>query len=200
MVAGVADGVADADPEPAELFRSELIDDRAQAVVAAMAARLPKAQLPERQREVVGHDEQVTERRVLARQHLADGEARVVHPGQRLDEGQVEAVVSTHGDVGCVALPATARPPGALREPVEHEPSDVMTRAGIALTRIAKPDDDLQRFSRWPSGPRTARCGPNPGRSGRLGGTPASWEGLPTMVPGTAPRRGMRGPPHRPFA
>src|SRR4029079_9188794 len=98
MVAGAADGVADADPEPAELLRSELIDDRAQAVVAAMAARLPKAQLPERQRDVAARAEQVTERRVLARQHLADGEPRVVQPGQRLDEGQVEAVVPTHSD------------------------------------------------------------------------------------------------------
>ena len=94
VVDGAAVGIADADPEPAELLGAELVDDRAQAVVAAVAAALAEAELAERQREVVGDDEQVGQRRVLAGEHLADGEAGVVHVGQRLDEGQVEPVGS----------------------------------------------------------------------------------------------------------
>ena len=56
VVAAVADRVADADPEPAELLGPQLVDDRAQAVVAAVAARLAEAELAERQREVVRDD------------------------------------------------------------------------------------------------------------------------------------------------
>ena len=40
------------------------------------AATFAEAQLAERQREVVGHDEQVDQRRVLASEDLADGQAR----------------------------------------------------------------------------------------------------------------------------
>ena len=61
-----------------------------QAVVAAGAAALAEAQLAERQREVVGHDQQVDQRGVLAGQDLADRQARVVHERERLDQDQVE--------------------------------------------------------------------------------------------------------------
>ena len=94
VVASVADRIADPDPEPAELLGLQLVDDRAQAVVAAVAARLAEPELAERQREVVGDDEQVAERGVLAGEHLAHRQARVVHVGQRLDEGQVEPAVA----------------------------------------------------------------------------------------------------------
>ena len=49
----------DPDPEPAELLGAELVDDRAEAVVAARPAALAEAELAERQGEVVGDDEQV---------------------------------------------------------------------------------------------------------------------------------------------
>ena len=76
----------------------ELVDDRAEAVVAARPAALAEAELAERQREVVGDDEQVDERRVLAGEDLADGEPGVVHERQRLDERQVQAVEAAHRD------------------------------------------------------------------------------------------------------
>ena len=47
-----------------------------EAVVAARPAALAEAELAERQGEVVGDDEQVAERRVLAGEDLPDGEAR----------------------------------------------------------------------------------------------------------------------------
>ena len=56
VVDGVPVRLADPDPQPAELLGPELVDDRAQAVVAAGAAALAEAQLAERQREVVGDD------------------------------------------------------------------------------------------------------------------------------------------------
>ena len=48
-----------------------------EAVVAARLPALAEAQLAERQREVVGDDQQVGQRRVLAGQHLAHGDARI---------------------------------------------------------------------------------------------------------------------------
>ena len=136
--------LADPDPQPAELLGPELVDDRAQAVVAARPAALAEAQLAERQREVVGDDEQVDQRGVLARQHLADREAGVVHVGQRLDERQVEAPEAAHGDVGRVALAALAGPAGALGDPVHDQPADVVARAGVLRAGVAETDDDLQ--------------------------------------------------------
>src|SRR3954453_1557351 len=147
MVARVAHGVADPDPEPAELLRPELIDHRTEPVVPAMAARLAEPQLPEREREVVGDDEQVAERGALAREDFPYGEPGVVHDGEWLDEGELESLVPADRDVRGVTLPPTPRQAGSLREPVEHEPADVVTRPGIPLTRIAEPDDDLHHPS-----------------------------------------------------
>ena len=79
--------------------------------MAARAAALAEPQLAERQREVVGHDEQVGERGVLAGQDLAHGEARVVHERQRLDQREVQPAEAPTDHVGRVALPATAVQP-----------------------------------------------------------------------------------------
>ena len=59
VVAEAAIGRPDPDPQPAELLGAELVDDRAQAVVAARPAALAEAELAERQGEVVGDDEQI---------------------------------------------------------------------------------------------------------------------------------------------
>ena len=148
MVDGRPVRLADPDPQPAELLGPELVDDRAQAVVAARPATLAEAQLAERQGEIVGDDEQVDQRGVLARQHLADRQARVVHVGQGLDERQVEAPEAAHGHVRRVALASLARPAGALGDPVHDQPADVVARAGILRAGVAETDDDLQPFLR----------------------------------------------------
>ncbi len=62
--------------------RAQLLDDRAQPVVAAVRAALAEPELAERQREVVDHHQQVRQRRALAGQQLAHRDARVVHVGQ----------------------------------------------------------------------------------------------------------------------
>ena len=146
----------------------ELVDDRAQAVVAARAPALAEAQLAERQREVVGDDEQVAERRVLARQHLPHREPGVVHVGQRLDEGQVEAAEAAHDDVRGVALAALPGPAGTLGQPVHDQPADVMARPGVLGARIAQTHDDLHdHLHDTPTspGPRARGIGRNGTRS-----------------------------------
>ena len=148
VVAAVADRIADPDAQAAELLGAELVDDRAQAVVPAMAARLAETQLAERQREVVRDDEEVAERGVLAVQDLADRLTGLVHVGQRLDEGQVQAAVATTDDVRAVALAPTAIPAGPLSEPIHDQPADVVAGPGVLRTRVPETDDDLQRFLR----------------------------------------------------
>ena len=163
VVAGVPRRIADADTKTAELLGPELVDDRAQPVMAAVAARLAEPELPERKREVVGDDQHVGQRRMLPSEDLADSDAGVVHPGQGLHEGQVQAVVPALRDVGGIALPAAPGPAGPLRDAVQHEPADVVARPGILRTWIAETDDDLQPLLHER---RTARCGPNPVRRG----------------------------------
>src|SRR5688500_13505412 len=75
VVTAVSDRIADPDAQAAELLRAQLDDDRAQAVVPAVAARLAETQLAERQREVVRDDEEVSQGSVLALQDLANRQA-----------------------------------------------------------------------------------------------------------------------------
>ena len=125
-----------------------------QAVVAAGPAALAEAELAERQGEVVGDDEQVGQRRVLAGEDLADGDAAVVHEGQRLDERQVEAVVATGDDGARVPRPALAVPAGPVGQPVEDHPADVVPRLGVLVARVPQAHDDLHQASgiAWPAG------------------------------------------------
>ena len=109
------------------------------------AAALAEPQLAERQGEVVGDDEQVAERGVLAGEHLADGEPRVVHVGERLDERQVEAADSgpstTFEASRWRPLPG---PAGPLGEPVHDQPADVVARPRVLRPGVPETDDDLQ--------------------------------------------------------
>ena len=147
VVDAAADRVADPDPEAAELLGAELVDDRAQAVVAAVAAALAEPELAERQREVVGDDQQVAQRRVLAGQHLADGEAGVVHERQRLDERQVEA----RGSGPSRRSRRRAAGPGPPSRPARRSGRGPASRCCAASPRTApgipETDDDLHRPS-----------------------------------------------------
>ena len=180
MVHGALVGFADPDPEPAELLVAELVDDRAQAVVAALAAALAEAQLAERQGEVVGDDQQVGQRRVLAGQDLADREPRIVHEGQRLDQGQVQALEAAHGHAGGVALAAPARPAGTFGQAIDRQPADVVAGPGVLRPGFPRPTTSF-------TPPPGSQTGPDPVRHGRR-------EGQSPMVAGRAMR--CRGP-HR---
>ena len=134
-----------------------------------MPARPPtltEAQLAERQREVVRHDEEIAERRVLARQDLPDRPPGIVHVGEGLHERQVEAAESAHDDVRGVALTALAGPAGLFGETIHDQPADVVARARIRRSRVPEPDDDLHRPS------EDSTTGPDPGSDGPTGGPP----------------------------
>ena len=170
VVDGAPVRLADAHAQAAELLVAQLVDDRAQAVVATRAAALAEAQLAEGQREVVGHDEQVGEWRVFAGQDLAHGAARVVHERERLDQRDVQPAEPPADHVGGIALPATTRPAGPLREPVDHEPADVVPRPRVLRPGVPEPDDDLHPTLRGQhdrARSRSGRSDPPAGGPGR---------------------------------
>ena len=87
--------------------------------------------------------EQVVEGRALAREHLAHGEAGLVHVRHRLDEDEVEAVVATAHRRRSVTRLGMAGQTGALGDPVEHHPANVVARFFVLLAGVAQADDDL---------------------------------------------------------
>ena len=202
MVDGGSVRLTDPDPKAAELLRPKLVDDRPQAVVAAVAAAFAEAQLAEWQREVVGQDQHIRERGVLAGQHLAHGEPRVIHEGERLDQGQVKTPVPAQHHARVVTLPATARPTCTVGDPIDHQPADVVARPGVLRPGVAQADDEFHPLLRTGAvRTRTARQGPIPsgrasadGSSGRPRRTIAA---TPPWGQGAEPR-GRASPPPRP--
>jgi len=128
--------------------------------VAAGAAALPEPQLAERQGEVVDDHEHLGHGCPRPRQDLAHRDARVVHPGHRLHEEQVEALVSPADHGSRVAIAPAAGPAGPIGEAVEDQPADVVARPGVLLAGVPEPDDDLLDDGRSfrLSDPRTRRA------------------------------------------
>ena len=152
--------------------------------MAARAAALAEAELAERQGEVVGDDEHVVERCMLAGEDLADRDPRFVHVGERLGERQVKAVKPALDDGGGVARAAAPRPARPIGEPVEDHPAHVMARFAVLIARIAQADDDLHTLPRGtPTGPESLPAGPDGGLYRR------SARDRPGHAPGTTERR-----------
>ena len=106
-------------------------------------AALAEPQLAERQREVVDDDQHLGQRRALPREHLAHGDARLVHVRLRLDERAGRGPGTGRRRSTTRRASGPARPAGPIREPVQHHPADVVPRLPVLLARIPEPDDDL---------------------------------------------------------
>ena len=137
--------------------------------------------------------EQVAQRRVLAGEHLADGEPGLVHVGQRLDEGQVEP-----------AVPA-ARRRSRRRAAAHGRPSRPARRAGRAPAsrrcdasrRTAHPGSrDRRRPSPIPPDSTTDH-GPESRPTGRAAVTARSREGRRGWYRGTGYAVGPAAPSSR---
>ena len=113
----------------------------------AVRAGLAEPQLAEREREVVGHDQQVDQRHAVAGEQLADRDARVVHVRLGLGEHELLAPVPDLDALGRVALAATAGLPGPVGEPVEHHPADVVAGLRVLVARVSQADDELHERS-----------------------------------------------------
>ncbi len=129
------------------LLVAELLDDRAQTVVAAGAAALAKPELAERQGEVVAHHQDLRQGRMLAGQHLAHRQPRLVHKRERLDEQQIEPGVAALDDRGGVAGPALARPTGPVGQSVQDHPADVVAGLFVLCAGVSEANDDLHHCS-----------------------------------------------------
>ena len=76
--------------------------------MATRPAALAKAQLAEREGEVIDHDQHLVERRALPGEDLANRDAGLVHERHRLHEQQVEALVPAADGRRRVLVPGTA--------------------------------------------------------------------------------------------
>ena len=70
---------------------------------------------------------------------------------------------------GGIARPALARPAGAIGDPVEDHPADVVARLRVLVARVSQADDDLHAPPGSDGVERIARrTGPIPSREGPL--------------------------------
>src|SRR3989442_1230020 len=97
---------------------------------------------------------------MLAGKNLSDGQARIVHVGQGLDQGEIEAAIATRDHARSIPLPAAPRPTGTGGQAVHDPPADVVARPGVLRPGIPQADDELHEIL------RTAERGPIPIREG----------------------------------
>ena len=143
--------------------------------------------------------------RVRAGQHLPHGDARIVHEGQRLDQGEVDALVATHHHARGIALPAATGPPGAIGDTIDREPADVVARSSVLRPGIPQADHELHEPSGQPNRARSRPGGPAEMvaaavREGRFGRRPGSFSRRGVGSPALAsplPLPGRHGPSHR---
>ena len=117
MVDGVLAGLADAHPQPAELLVAQLVDQH------------------------------LDQRGMLASEHLAHRQTRLVHEGQRFDQNEIEAAIPALHDGRGIASPALPAPAGAVGQPVEDHPADVVACLLVLGSGVPQANDDLHRCS-----------------------------------------------------
>src|SRR5580765_3805956 len=111
----------------------------------AFRSARPRAQPPQRQVDVVGHDEHVRQVDLIEPRQLADRAAAQVHIRERLDEQHVGVgPAPARLDRRSVQLrrPRQVMPSG---QQVHHLEADVVSRPGVLAARIAKTRDQLHR-------------------------------------------------------
>ncbi len=179
-----------------------------ETVVAAGPAAFAEAELAEGQREVVGHDEEVAERGVLAGEHLAHRDPALVHERERLDQGQLQAVEAPRDDRARVLRSTLARPAGLVGEAVEDHPADVVARLLVLAARVAQADDDLHDPSAHWRAEHAERARSRPGGPAAMVSAPALaapgahrahppvapwWRSPPAMLRRSPPGRSIVG-------
>ena len=127
-------------PATANCFGSQQRNHRLQAVVPPPSAARPEP--AQRQIHVVGHDQDIVQIEPVVVNQRTDRLAAQVHERARLRQHdlRVRPAFPRHVGVGRTGFEYQLSPP---RDLVDHLEADVVTRAAVSRTRIAKPDDKL---------------------------------------------------------
>src|SRR5271170_3576386 len=133
-------GMADADPHPL-IVVADMGGDRAQAVVAGIAAADLDPHFGRREIELVVDDDERAQVQLRIAQRRADAASGVVHVGLRLDQRHPYAL--DHA-LSRQSLPAGAKRAEAARpsDRIDRHEADVVAVARMARTRIAESGDD----------------------------------------------------------
>ena len=88
---------ADAETDAGVRLRAQQLGDVFQPVMTAGAAFRPHPQRPERECDVVHHDQQILRRDLLGFHPVTDGFAREVHVGRRFEQHERASLVAQFG-------------------------------------------------------------------------------------------------------
>src|ERR1700734_681129 len=133
-------GMADPDAHPF-IVVADMGGDRAQAVVAGIAAAELDPHFGRREIELVVDDDQRAEVELPEAQRLADAASGIVHVGLRLEQGHPRPLDQA---IGRQSLPAGAKRAEAARlgDRVDRHEADVVAVARMARAGIAESRDD----------------------------------------------------------
>ena len=130
-----------AETHPGVLLRTEQFGDVFQPVVTSGTPLRAQAQRAERQGDVVRYDEQVLRSDLPGVHPVADGLAREIHVGRRLEQHECPALVFHLGDVAVTRRGKNSV--GRLCEGVQHFESDVVTGFGVLGADIPQSNDEV---------------------------------------------------------
>src|SRR3954452_16198342 len=155
---------ADADADAEVVLGAAGAGDRAQAVVAALAAAALEPDGGERDVQLVVHDHQVGDVEVVVVEQAADRPAGLVHVGRRLgeDDAAPGQATLTGERAGAGALARGQPDAGAPGQLLQHHGADVVPVPRVAGPGVAEADDQEGAL---------ARCGRRGGAGGA--GAPA---------------------------
>src|SRR5579871_3045008 len=121
--------------------------DVPQPVMAAMSAAGSKAQLAQRQVDIVADHQQIGEDRLVEVNDLANALTAQVHEGLGLDEENLLAILVELGDPGLKAILKTAHS-RATGQAVHHHEADIVPRVRVPPAGIAQAYDDFHGQAR----------------------------------------------------
>lgn len=131
--------VADAKAQTGVLLRAEHTADVLQSVVSGLTASRSHSQLPERQREVVDHHENIFQGNFLLVHPVAHRVSGEVHVGGGFEQRERLVFHFQRGD-GAISLVLKYKI-GRLSQGVQYSKSYVVTGLGIFATDIPQPDN-----------------------------------------------------------
>ena len=136
-------GPADADPHAVEVRAAQLALERLEPVVSGEPAAEPHADVAERKVDLVVQHEHAVEAELEGAAGRADGAARLVHVGLRLEHGHARAA-RAGAALGQLAgeLLARLRQVPARDQRVGDLEADVVRRAVVAAAGVPQPDDE----------------------------------------------------------
>jgi hypothetical protein len=137
-------GCANADTQPRDLLRAEMLDHRLQPLMAAGSAAGAQPEFAQRKRHVIEDDERFRRGNLVKTGDLADGASAQIHIGERF--AKIRFAIARQ-----LRLPGLFRAPGRTRssaQTIEHHKADIMTGLMVVAPRIAETNQQAVRHGR----------------------------------------------------